>query len=154
MTFKIDDSLKEFIESAVAVVVGTGDDNGRPHVTGGWGPRVLDDRSTIDLFLDTERATLTLRDLQANGRIAMTIADPVSYRSAQFKGKLQYSRELTEDDHDWVRKHREGFAAAIAIIGDPNAVIRTLWMDEITHIAFAVERAFDQTPGPDAGRPL
>lgn len=154
MTFKIDDRLKEFIESPVAVVVGTGDDSGRPHVTNGWGPRVLDDRCTVDLFLDIERAFFTLQDLQANGRIAMTIADPVSYRSAQFKGKFRHSRAVTDDDREWVQKHREAFAAAIAIIGDPNAVIGTLWMDPITHISFTVERAFDQTPGPEAGRPL
>jgi hypothetical protein len=152
--YRIDDSLKEFVESPVAVIVGTGDDRGRPHVGGGWAPRVLDDRSTIELFLDTERAHFTLADLQANGRMAMTLADPVSYRSVQFKGTFTHSRPLTDADAEWVRSHREAFAAAIAIIGDPSAVIEGLWMDDITHVAFKVEAAFDQTPGPEAGRPL
>lgn len=152
--YRIDTPLKEWIESGVAVIVATGDASGRPQVRFGWGPRVHDDGSTIEVFIDAQRAKHTLENLQDNGRLAMTIADPVSYRSAQFKGTFRGSTEASSADHEWVQKHREEFLVTTALVGDPPESIRHMWLDEIVGVTFVVEQAFDQTPGPEAGKPL
>lgn len=152
--FTIDADLKEFVESGVAVLVGTGDAQRRPHVTYGWGPRVRDDGSTIDVFLDEARAAQTLANARANGRVAMTIADPVSVRSVQFKGAFIEAGEPGEQDIAWVQSHREAFVVQTSLVGDPPAIIRGLWMDEVVRLSFHAEVAFDQTPGPNAGKPL
>ena len=49
---------------------------------------------------------------------------------------------------------REAFVVSTSLIGDPPEAIRGMWMDGIVRLAFRVERAFDQTPGPGAGKPL
>ena len=152
--YRIDAGLKEFVESGVAVLVGTGSADGRPHVAQGWGPRVSDDGSTVDVFLDAARADQSLANLKANGRIAVTLAHPVSYRSVQFKGAFRDSREPDEADRSWVEQHRENFLVTTSLVGDPPWVIRGMWLDETIRISFEVERAFDQTPGPEAGKPL
>lgn len=152
--YRISDEIKEFVESGVGVLIGTGDVRGRPHAAYGWGPRVGADGTTVDVFLDAARAERTLADLRANGRIAMTMADPVSYRSIQFKGTFRDSGEPDEADRAWVQQRREAFLSVTSLIGDPPAVVRNLWMDEVVRVAFAVERAFNQTPGPEAGKPL
>jgi len=152
--YRIDDALKEFVESGVAVIVGTGDARGRPHVAYGWGPRVRTDRTTMDVFLDLARSGASIANLRANGRIAVTFAHPVSYQSVQFKGTFLDAGEPDDADTAWVRRHREEFLVATSLIGDPPAVIQNRWLEEVLRIAMNVERAFDQTPGPDAGRPL
>jgi Pyridoxamine 5'-phosphate oxidase len=152
--FRIDDDLKEFIQSGVATIVGTGDAAGRPAIAWGWAPRVADDRTTLELYLDTARADTTLANLRDNGQIAVTMADPVSYRSVQFKGRFIDACETSEEDKPWVQQQREAFVTTTSLIGDPPGIIQKMWMDETTRVAFKVERAFDQTPGPEAGRPL
>jgi hypothetical protein len=152
--FRIDADLKAFIESGVAVLVATGNEQRRPHVTYGWGPRVRDDGRTIDVFLDTARAGQTLSNAQATRRMAMTVADPVSVRSAQFKGTYVDTGVPADEDSAWVQRHREAFVVSTSLIGDPPDAIRGLWMDDIVRVSFIVEKAFDQTPGPGAGKPL
>lgn len=154
MSYQIDAGLKEFLESGVAVIVGTGDADGRPHVAWAWGPRVRPDGVTVDVFLDALRAEQTLSDVKANKRFAMTVAHPVYYRSVQLKGTFRRVAQPDEADEAWVRKHREAFLVATSLVGDPPAAIRSLWLDEVVRVSFRVEQAFDQTPGPRAGTPL
>lgn len=152
--FHIDDELKELLEGGVAVVVGTADAAMRPHVTPGWGPRVMGDRCSIHLFLESARAEQAIADLQATGRIAMTVADPVSYRSVQIKGCFIGTTPVTPDEETWVQRHRDAFASTTALVGESPEAIRNAWMQDVVRVEFEAERAFDQTPGPMAGRPL
>ena len=152
--FRIDDDLRALIESGVAAVVGTGDAAGRPQVAYGWAPRSGATPSALEVFLDTARAGPTLANLRANGRIAVTIGDPVSVRSVQFKGRFQGVAEPTEADRAWVQQQREAFLVATSLVGDAPSMIRNLWMDEVVRVTLEVDAAFDQTPGPLAGRPL
>jgi hypothetical protein len=152
--FQIDDELKEFIESGVATIVGTGNGAGWPSIAFAWAPRVTEDRDTVEFFVDTPRADTLLANLRENGQIAVTMADPVSYRSVQFKGRFIDASETRDEDKPWVQQQREAFVTTTSLIGDPPGIIQKMWMDETTRVAFKVERAFDQTPGPEAGRPL
>ena len=152
--FRIDDDLKEFIESGVATIVGTGNAAGRPSIAFAWGPRVTVHRDIVEFFVDTSRADTMLANLRDNGQIAVTMADPVSYRSVQFKGRFIEAVETREEDKPWVQQQREAFVTTTSLIGDPPGIIQKMWMDETTRVSFRVERAFDQTPGPEAGRPL
>ena len=152
--YEIGDDLKGFMESGVAVLVGTGDAEGRPRIDYGWGPRVRPDRVTVDVFLDVARADRALANLRENSKIAMTVADPVSYRSVQVKGVYRETRAVNDDDRAWVQQQREAFLTAATLVGDPPETIRNMWMDGVVRVAFVVDRAFDQTPGPEAGKPL
>jgi hypothetical protein len=151
--FLIDDSLKEYIESGVATLVGTGDADGRPHVAYGWGPRVKDE-TTVEVFLDAARAEKTLSNLEANGLIAVTFAHPVSVRSVQLKGRFRESGPPEAGDKEYVQQRREDLVTSTSLIGDPPDVIRALWLEDVVRVSFTVERGFDQTPGPNAGQPL
>jgi hypothetical protein len=152
--YRIDDSLKEFIESGVATLVGTGDSAGRPHIAYGWAPRVVAQEGVVQVFIDAARAESTIANLQQNGRIAVTMAHPVSVRSVQLKGTFKEAGDAQEGDDEYVKQRREDFVTSTSLIGDPPDVIRAMWLDDVVGITFAVEHAFDQTPGPNAGQPL
>ena len=81
----------------------------------------------------------------------MTVADPVSYRSAQLKGRFVDSGDPTEVDRTWVQRHRDMFLVATTLVGDSPTAMRNRWMDDTVRVTFRVERAFDQTPGKNAG---
>jgi hypothetical protein len=152
--YRIEPDLKEFLESGVAICVGTADPAGKPNVIMGWGPRVEAEGACFSVFLDAARAAVALANIEATDRIAVTLADPVSYRSVQLKGRGARAFPAGDADQAWVQRHREAFAVTTALVGDPPAAIRNLWMKEVLRVEFQVDAAFDQTPGPEAGRQL
>ena len=151
--FRIDDNLKQFIESGVATLVGTGDKAGRPQIAYGWAPRVKDP-ATVEVFVDAARADKTVANLRSTGKIAMTVAHPVSVRSVQIKGRFIEVSGPAPEDAPYVQQRREDFVTSTSLIGDPPETIRNLWMEDVLKLTFSVEQAFDQTPGPNAGQPL
>lgn len=152
--FRINQETEEFMLSGVVTVVGTGDATGGPHAAIGWAPRVCDNGATVDVFLDAARSERTLENLRANGRIAVTMMHPVSYRSLQLKGTFRDSAAADAEDDAWVRQQREAFTATASLVGEPPSVLRNVWLEDVVRVTFAVERAFDQTPGPEAGTAL
>jgi len=152
--YRIDDELKEFLESGVALLLGTASNDGIPHSTYVWGMRVADDRTSGSIYLERARSSDAVADLEANRMVAVTAASPVSYRSVQLKGHFSERTEATAADNAWVERHRDAFLVETSLVGDPPRSIRNLWMDDLIRLDFNVERAFDQTPGPNAGREL
>jgi hypothetical protein len=153
--FRIDDELKEFIHRGVAVVLGTASAEGKPHVTYVWGPKVLDSRTQLHVFLERPRSEQAVTNLEETSLAAVTFAEPVSYRSFQLKGRYQGMTPASPDEAAWVQRHRELFASQTALIGDSPGVRRNAWMEaDLLRLEIDVDAAFDQTPGPHAGQPL
>lgn len=153
--FVIDDELKEFVESGVAVLVGAVDAEGKPRLAYAWGPRVHPGGTRVSVYIDAPRASPVLADRELNPQFAATFTDPVSVRSIQLKGRILEVTEPNEAERAWVNRHRDAMTASTSLIGDSPQAIRNLWMDDDTvRVDFTVERAFDQTPGPNAGQPL
>ena len=119
-----------------------------------WAPRVDDGGRRLHVLVDTARAGRTLANLRTNGRVAVTMGDPVSYRSVQFKGRFVADAPPNDSDMVWLAAYKEAFQVNTALVGDPPAVIQSLWLDEFVRVTMAVERGFDQTPGPRAGTSL
>jgi len=152
--YRIDDELKEFLESGVAFLLGTASDEGFPHTTYVWGMRVGEDRTSGCVYLERARSSRSLANLEANQLLAVTAASPVSYRSVQLKGRFTGRGEPTDEENAWVARQREAFLVETSLVGDPPRSIRNLWMDDVLRLEFNVERAFNQTPGPNAGQEL
>lgn len=152
--YVIDDALQELLESGVAATAATADERGRPHLALAWGLRVHPDRSTVSVFFETARGAFALADLRSTERIAVTVADPVSYRSVQLKGRQILISEADDDDRTWVQRHRDAFMVSTALVGESPVAVRNRWMQDVFRVDFVVEQAFDQTPGPEAGKPL
>jgi predicted pyridoxine 5'-phosphate oxidase superfamily flavin-nucleotide-binding protein len=151
--FVIDAELKSFLEAGVAAQLGTASADGRPDAVNAWGPRVNPDGS-VSIFIDTVRAPRPLANLASNPRVAVVFADPVSYRSVQLKGRWRSTSKPSPAEDAWVERHRELLASTLALVGDDPQAKRNTSFDDVTRIDFDVEHAFDQTPGPRAGREL
>ena len=151
--FAIDEELEAFLLGGVACQLATADLEGRPQAGYAWGPRVNGDGS-LSVFLETRRAARRLANLAVNPKVAVIFADPITYRSVQLKGRWLSTSGATEDDQAWVKRHRDMFASNVVLIGEGPEAIRNMYMADIIRIDMRVEAAYDQTPGPDAGKPL
>jgi predicted pyridoxine 5'-phosphate oxidase superfamily flavin-nucleotide-binding protein len=152
----IGDELKQFLHSGVAVVVGTHDSEMTPEICRAWGPQVAADGATLEMFLDRDPAAQTLANLRDNGLMAVTFVSPLDYRSVQLKGRCLRldGDEPNAAESARIDRHRQAFADGCEMQGVSRQVVRNFWTVEVTRISFVATDAFDQTPGPAAGRSL
>jgi hypothetical protein len=125
-----------------------------PFIMRVFAARACADRSALQFCVirsDAERLLDTLRD---NAEVSVTLADPPTYRSLQFKGPCAVLPHAP--DPDWVEECLQRSDAAFVKVGlrpgegmrflDQYANPRDMLLLELT-----VRDVFDQTPGPDAG---
>jgi hypothetical protein len=151
---EIDEDLKAFLESDVAMVVGTRDSELTPEVVMGWGPRVCEGGREVELFVDRAKGQRTLANLRDNRLLAITCTSPITYRSVQLKGWCIEIGDPVPDDEPWVAHHREAFSESARARGLPAHVTRNLWSRDVVKLRLLVEERYDQTPGPGAGKKL
>jgi hypothetical protein len=154
--FAIDDELREFLQSGVAAVAGTASPEGRPRVTFVWGVRVHEERGRVSFFIEAGRSGEFLGDANPDAPIAITVGHPTTYRSVQLKGRVLGVRASAPEDRHWVERHQADFLSATSLVGDDPLIVRQHWGDneDLRRVDIEVARAFDQTPGPAAGREL
>lgn len=148
----ITDELADFIQSGVSILVGTRDDAMRPHAGRAFGARVHDDRRTVTIHFPRATAEATLRDLRANGRIAVTFSRPIDHQGVQLKGTCVGVRESDAEDRAVQERYRAALLEQLYAVGVPRAKAqRWSWWPSFA-IDVAVAEVFVQTPGPRAGR--
>ena len=82
--FSIDDELKEFCESGVAVIAGWVDVTGHPRVSYAWGPRVHPGGERLSVYVERARCASLLEAAEAPGaQLAVTCTEPVSARPSR-----------------------------------------------------------------------
>ena len=74
------------LEGHVSMIVGSRDDQLRPHVTRALGCRLDADRRRATVLLPRDAGAQVIADLQANGRIAVVASQPTTNRTLQIKG--------------------------------------------------------------------
>lgn len=158
MSVRIDDELRALLEDGVAAVLGTRDAGLVPEVARGWGVRVLPDRASVELCIGLPSGRRTLANLADNGQLAVTCVRPSDYRQVQLKGRGAEAGAPTEADRAWVARHQAAFTAQVADVGIAPETCHRFWShddpDALVKLRLEVAEAFDQTPGPDAGRAL
>jgi hypothetical protein len=146
----------ELLESGCSIVVGLVTASGRPHAGRGWALSLSDDGSTGRVIVGAEDiAALGRPDGSPLGVIAVNGADVLTLRSVQLKGPITSVEPA--DDHDLARmaEHCTGFFDAVAVVDAiPRYMMERLVPADVVACTFSVVEAFDQTPGPGAGRPL
>lgn len=150
------DEVVSFIESGVSIVVAVVGATGRAHAGRALAARVLPD-ATIRVIYPVEGNDAIAAAVQAGGPIAVTFSAPLSHRTLQIKGHS--SRPEQHDPLDRAVSQLQGraFAEVLAAAGHPPTFVQAL-LDYCASpskvLSFPAEEAFEQTPGPGAGRTL
>jgi hypothetical protein len=158
VSIPLEKGTRALLECGVATVLGTRDADLAPEVTRGWGLRVLEDGLTLEVCVGLPSGGRTLRNLAENGHLAMTCVRPSDYRQVQFKGRLVATLDPTPEDRARVARHQEAFTAEVEQVGIARQLCSGFWSHDdpaaMVKLRFVIEEGYDQTPGPDAGRPL
>jgi hypothetical protein len=153
----IPDRVIEVLSGPSFVQIGTRDENLRPAHTYAVGAMVHEDRQTVTVLVPTARAARILPHLEANGRIALGIAQ-ASHEAYQLKGTYVATRPTDADDLARQEAYRTALLADALRAGYPEETARPLtqgfaYTPSIA-ITFRTDEVFLQTPGPGAGSRL
>lgn len=150
----IPDSIMTFLDDeAMVAVAASRDENRVPHLhrVSGW--NVDADCQTINCFIPNAYTAALNSSLESNGEFALTVVDPGSHKTYQFKGQYVDSRPITDADLAIAEQKRGRFAEAVSQgFGLPEGACRTYILPPNLVIRFRVREIFLQTPGPDAGQ--
>jgi hypothetical protein len=94
---------------------------------------------------------------QSGGPIAATFSAPLSHRTIQLKAGSSRTEELTPDDRISVERQMDAFAAVLRALGFPQTFVKAFCDNRsksIGVLSFVPQAAYEQTPGPGAGRKL
>jgi Pyridoxamine 5'-phosphate oxidase len=151
----LDPAVVEFIHGGVAVGVATRDDELRPEFARGWGPEVSGDGRAMTVCVWAPAGSQMRANLEGNGAVAVGFSPPTIARAVQVKGVATRVGEPGETDRERVERHVRSFVAEAERIGAPPELSRRMFVGTgLVTVEFSIDEAFDQTPGPTAGRRL
>src|SRR5687767_6148550 len=97
----VNQQLVELIASGVDVYVATRDAKLEPESMLAMGIRAHPEQSTLTVYLPQALAAATLRNLEANGQVAVTLIRPSDFKSVQLKGRSLGVRPSVELDREF-----------------------------------------------------
>jgi hypothetical protein len=153
----LDEEQASFIQGGVSMVAASCDARHVPSIGRVAGCRVAADRRRVTVILAASQAPQLLADIRANRRIAVVFSRPSTHRSFQLKSDNATARPLERDELGVVHRHIDAFAADIALLGHDLPRARALLAcaeEDLIAIDFTPDAAFEQTPGPSAGKQI
>jgi hypothetical protein len=146
--------IAELVREGVAVIVATRDGALRPELSRAWGPALSADGERLTVCVEAAEDSAMARNLASGSPIAAMLARLASHTTVQLKGPVVEVATPTQERLDAVTAHVDGFVAETARVGVPEAIARALVGADLLTVTMEVTERFDDTPGPDAGRPL
>ena len=151
----LDKSLTEFLESGLAIHIGTRNQRMEPNGCRVTAVRVEDQGSHLIAYLPKAATPAVLEDLQSNGQAAVSVARPADDRAVQIKGVFVSLRDADAGEHDFVMAQWQGIVRQLDRIGFNASTTTLSWsMWPCVAVKIRVTNVFSQTPGPDAGAVL
>ncbi len=146
-----------FLEGGRSINVGSCDAAGRPSLSRALGCRVDREAGRVTVFLARPQCEVLLRDLEAQGCIAVVFSEPPTHRTLQLKGRDAKVVATGEGDAACVEAYVQAFAQELVPLGFVPEVIQAIFAcpaSDLAAVTFTPTEAFDQTPGPQAGARL
>jgi hypothetical protein len=145
------------VDSAVSTALSSRDADNRPSIAKAAACRISADRLRITLLVDQQLAADVVRDLRAGSPVAAVFSEPATHRTLQVKALRAEVNPVTPSDREYARQHLEATIAHVVPLGYEEAGIRCYFghqPEQLVAVSFVPTAAFEQTPGPGAGRPL
>lgn len=151
------DDLTAFNEAGASINLGLADDDGRPMALRAFGLAVLRVEPLRIRVLVPGRPLAAIRRGPASTGfpIAVTSSAIVLFRSIQLKGTVAELRLATEEEVAAAQVLFDQVVAVLARIeGHPPEAVARMFPADLLACTVEVREAFDQTPGPGAGRAI
>lgn len=146
------------IRRGVSVLVGSRDDQMRPSLMRAMGSKVSADGGEVTVYLSRRQAGAMLDGLAAGAPLSVVFSEPTRHRTVQLKASRAAAvRDAGEQDLAALRCYRAAMDYELEQIGIPPALTGAMLafrLEDLAAVEMRPEQAFDQTPGPQAGRAL
>ncbi len=153
----LDQAQRRFITGPVAVNIASRSARGVPSIARAYGCHVSADGDRITLYLPAARASALLADVRGGAPVAAVFTRPATHETLQLKGRRADIVPVDAVGRERMRAYARLFREELVAFGlEPRFLDGMLAPVELEAVAlgFNPVAAFDQTPGPDAGRPL
>jgi hypothetical protein len=152
----IADDLDALLAAGAALHTGLVAADGRPLVSRGFG-LVITGRDPLSVqFLVPATTVLALdpASVTAPFTAALTVSSVRAFRSLQLKGTATGLRVATDDELAAAHRQLEPLIDSLAEVGQSREALVRMIPSALWACELQVADAFDQTPGPGAGRTL
>lgn len=150
------DEVLEFIQSGVSIIVGVVGADGRARAGRALAARVV--TGGVIRLIYTEDGNVAIKaSASSGGPIAVTFSAPMSHRTIQLKAVSSRAEHFGPDDQCSVENQMDAFAAVLRAVGYPASFVQSFCEGRSVNLgalSFLPQVAYEQTPGPGAGREL
>lgn len=150
------DEIVAFIESGLSIVIGVVGTGGRAQTGRALAVRAGPD-GTIRLIYPEEGNAAVTETARTGGPIAVTFSAPLSHRTLQIKGFSSRMEVLGPQDQASIRQQTDAFAEVLRTVGHAPGFVQAFCdyrSTPLSVLSFPAQAAFEQTPGPGAGRSI
>jgi hypothetical protein len=151
------DDLLAMIARGVSANVGSRDAALRPSVMRAVGSAVSPDGASVTVYLARSQSRQLIQDIASTGHLAVVFSEPATHRTVQLKARSASLRDATEADRPLLTRYLASMEHEIGRVGHPPSIARAMLahrLEDVVAVSFEPEQAFDQTPGPQAGRAI
>lgn len=152
----LSDEIGQFLQSGLGIILGVVGPDGRARTGRALAVRVVGP-DAIRVIYPAEGNAEILGTALATGAIAVTFSAPLTNRTIQVKSSTCRAEPVTAEDTTAIRQQTGVFADVLAAIGYSPAFVSGfcgMSSSELCVLSLSVEAAFEQTPGPGAGRSI
>lgn len=149
--------LIAMIDRGVSAIVASRSRDHRPSAMRAVGSCIAPDGRFVTVYLTRPHSRQLLQDLDDTGMIAVVFSDPASHRTVQLKASAASIRPAETADEAVLERYLRSMERNLEQIGLHGPYARIMLqhkLEETLAVSFSPEQAFDQTPGPQAGRAL
>ena len=134
--------------------LGSRDDNFTPAVRVAWGIGFKPAEDMVTGFVVDANYDQMLKNFRQNGRIALTYSDNFTHVAYQLKGQFLQARPLTEAEAIRQQQYVRTLIDVLLQMGFPEERVNAVVCLADLAIDIRVEKIFNQTPGPGAGKEI
>ncbi len=150
------EEVLEFIQSGVSIIVGVVGADGHARAGRALAARVVTGGAIRLLYTEDGNAAIKA-SASSGGPIAVTFSAPMSHRTIQLKAMSSRAEHFEPDDQISLESQMDAFAGVLRAVGYPASFVQSFCEGRSVNIgalSFSPHAAYEQTPGPGAGREL
>jgi len=154
---RIPPELLAMMARGVSVIVASRDATLRPSMMRAMGSHVEMQGRRITVFVSRAQSPQLLQDLAAGAPVAAVFSEPATHLCVQVKASRVAMRDAVPGDEPLLARYLASMEREVQRVGFPPHLTRAMLacrVPDLVAIEFEPEQAFDQTPGPRAGKPL
>ena len=144
----------DLANSSYVATIGSRDEHLAPTLRNAWGINIKASEDIVTSFVVEAQFEQMLKNFRQNGRMALSFSDSLMHVCYQLKGHFLQARPLTKDEVALQQQYRRRMINSLIEWGFPEERVNIALRPVDLAIDFKVEKIFNQTPGPGAGKEI